>query len=161
MRKPRELLNTLGALKNLKNLNPILHRLLEIRYHMGGIILIPPIKIHQNDSNLVKIHVLAKIDYCCPLFMHLELNHYHFWPQKGPKNQCIFTRIEGFPLWIVSGKIVNVKFFGNFKKKPKKWPTQDLSNIERNKVIRISPLFHEDWCTIINQGESIWSPPPM
>ena len=44
----------------------------------GGIKTIPPIKSHQNDSNLVKRHVLAKIDYCCPLFMHLELNHYHF-----------------------------------------------------------------------------------
>ena len=27
-------------------------------------------------------HVLAKIDYCCPFFMHLELKCYHFWPKK-------------------------------------------------------------------------------
>jgi len=43
-----------------------------------GIVLIPPIKIHQNDSIVVKRHVLAKIDCFCPLFMHLELNYYHF-----------------------------------------------------------------------------------
>ena len=45
---------------------------------LGGSKRSPPIKISQNDSNLVKRHVLAKIDHCCPLFMHLELNHYHF-----------------------------------------------------------------------------------
>ena len=33
-------------------------------------------------------------------------------------------------------KIVDVKFFGNFKKNSQKWPTQDLSNIERNKVMK-------------------------
>ena len=33
-------------------------------------------------------------------------------------------------------KIVDVKLFGNFKKKSKKWPTQDLSNIERNKFMK-------------------------
>ena len=33
-------------------------------------------------------------------------------------------------------KIVDVKFFGNFKKKSQKWPIQDLSNIERNKVMK-------------------------
>ena len=37
-----------------------------------------PVKIHRNDSNLVKRHVLAKIDCFCSLFMHLELNYYHF-----------------------------------------------------------------------------------
>ena len=56
-----------------------------------------PIKIHQNDLNLVKWHVLAKIDYHCPFFMHLDLNYYNFWPQKGPKNRCIFKRTEGSP----------------------------------------------------------------
>ena len=35
-----------------------------------------PTKIHQNNSNFVKRHALANIDYCCPLFMHFELNHY-------------------------------------------------------------------------------------
>ena len=81
-----------------------------------GIKTIPPIKIHQNDSNLVKRHVLAKIDYCCPLFMHLELNYYHFWPQKGPKYRCIFTRIEGSPLWLVYGKNCRRKIFWKFQK---------------------------------------------
>jgi len=37
-------------------------------------------------------------------------------------------------------KIVDVKFFGNFKKKSQKWPTQDLSNIERNKVMKNQPI---------------------
>ena len=69
--------------------------------------MIPPIKIYQNDSNLVKRHVLAKIDYFCPLFMHLELK----------------------------------KSFGNFKKKSQKLPTQDLSNIERNKVMKNQPIW--------------------
>ena len=65
--------------------NPILHGLLEIHYYMGGSKRSPPIKIHQNDSNLVKRHFLAKIDYCCPLFTHFKFNYYHFWPQKGSK----------------------------------------------------------------------------
>ena len=104
-----------------------------------GIKTIPPIKIHQNDSNLEKSHVLAKIDHSCPLFMHLELNYYHFWPKKGHKNRCIFTRIEGSPFGFYVEKIVNVKFFGNFKKKSQKWHTQDLSNIERNKVMKNQP----------------------
>jgi len=37
-------------------------------------------------------------------------------------------------------KIVDVKFFGNFKKKSQKWPTQDLSNIDRNKVMKNQPI---------------------
>ena len=105
--------------------NTILHGLLEILYHMGGDQTIPPIKIHQNDSNLVERHVLAKIDYCCPLFMHLELNHYHFWPQKGPKNRCIFRHIEGSPLWIACGKNSGCKIFWKFKKISQKWTTQE------------------------------------
>ena len=38
-------------------------------------------------------------------------------------------------------KIVDVKFFGSFKKKSQKWPTQDLSNIERNKVMKNQPIW--------------------
>ena len=37
-------------------------------------------------------------------------------------------------------KIVDAKFFGNFKKKFQKQPTQDLSNIERNKVMKNQPI---------------------
>ena len=33
-------------------------------------------------------------------------------------------------------KNVDVKFYEIFKKKSQKWPTQDLSNIERNKVMK-------------------------
>ena len=38
-------------------------------------------------------------------------------------------------------KIVDVKFFGFFKKKSQKWRTQDLSNIERNKVMKNQPIW--------------------
>ena len=38
-------------------------------------------------------------------------------------------------------KIVDVKFFGFFKKKSQKWPTQDLSNIEKNKVMNNQPIW--------------------
>ena len=38
-------------------------------------------------------------------------------------------------------KIVDVKFFGFFKKKSQKWPTQDLSNIEMNKVMKNQPIW--------------------
>ena len=64
-----------------------------------------------------------------------------FLTQKGQKNQCIFTCIEGSPLWIVCGKIVDVKFFENFKKKSKKWPIQDLFDIERNKLMKNQPIW--------------------
>ena len=40
------------------------------------------------------------------------------------------------PFGLYVEKIVDVKFFGNFKKKSQKWPTQDLYNIERNKVMK-------------------------
>ena len=107
---------------------------------MGGMKMIPPIIIHQNSSNLVKRHDLAKIDYCCPLFMHLELNHYHFLLQKGPKNECIFRRIEGSPFGLYVKKIVDVKFFGYFNKKSQERTTQELSNIARNKVMKNQPI---------------------
>ena len=48
--------------------------------------------------------------------------------------------IEGSPLWIVCGKNCRRKIFWIFKKKFKKWPTQDLSNIERNKVMKNQPI---------------------
>ena len=38
-------------------------------------------------------------------------------------------------------KIVDVNSFGNFKKKYQKWPTQDLSNIERNKFMKNQPIW--------------------
>ena len=57
----------------------------------------PWLKTKKNDSSLVKRNILAKIDYYCPLFMH--------------KNWCIFTRIEGSPLWIVCGKNCRCKIF--------------------------------------------------
>ena len=43
---------------------------------------------------------------------------------------------KGPPFGLCMEKIFDVKFFGIFKKKSQKWPTQDLSNIERNKVMK-------------------------
>ena len=37
-------------------------------------------------------------------------------------------------------KIDDANFSGNFNKKFQKWPTQDLSNIERNKVMKNQPI---------------------
>ena len=50
-----------------------------------------------------------------------------------------YTHRRPFGLYVE--KIVEVKFFENFKKKSKKWPTKDLSNIERNKVIKNQPIW--------------------
>ena len=43
---------------------------------------------------------------------------------------------KGPPFGLYVERIVDPKFFGNFKKKSQKWSTQDLSNIERNKVMK-------------------------
>ena len=45
-----------------------------------------------------------------------------------------YRRVPPFGLYME--KIVDVKFFGNFKKHFQKWPNQDLSNIERNKDMK-------------------------
>ena len=42
---------------------------------------------------------------------------------------------KGPPFELYVEKNNDVKFFGNFKKKSQKWPIQDLSNIESNKVM--------------------------
>ena len=55
-----------------------------LRY--GGGSFWPPWLKLEKWLKLGKRHFLAKIDCCCPLFMHLELNYYHFWPKKGQKN---------------------------------------------------------------------------
>ena len=46
------------------------------------------------------------------------------------------TKAQKGPFGLYMEKIVDVKFFGIFKKKPQQWPTQDLSNIERYKVMK-------------------------
>ena len=51
----------------------------------GGVFLTPPWLKLEKWLKLGKRHFLAKIDYCCPLFMHLKLNYYHFWLKKGQK----------------------------------------------------------------------------
>ena len=67
--------------------------------------------------------------------------------------------IEGSPLWIVSGKNCRRKIFGFFKKKSKKWPTQDLSNIERNKVMKNQPIWSIPWGLAYN-NQVFLTPPP-
>ena len=48
-------------------------------------------------------------------------------------------RVPPFGLYVK--KIVNLKFFGNSKKKKsQKWTTQELSNIARNKVMKNQPI---------------------
>ena len=47
---------------------------------------------------------------------------------------------KGPPFGLYVEKIVDINFFGNFKKKSQRWPTQDLSNIERNKVMKNQPI---------------------
>ena len=44
------------------------------------------------------------------------------------------TRVPPFEFYVE--EIVNVIFFGNFKKRAQKWPTRDHSNIERNLVMK-------------------------
>ena len=103
--------------------NPILHGLLEIPHYMGGGLNqndSPPIKIHLNDSNLAKRHVLAKVDYFCPSFMHLELKNCHFWPLKETNNKCVIACIEGSHFWIVSGKNCWHKNFWKYQKETPK-----------------------------------------
>ena len=58
-----------------------------------------------------------------------------FDPKKDTKINA-FLHVKGPPFGFCMKKIVNVKIFEIFKKKPKKWPTQDLSNIEKNKVMK-------------------------
>ena len=59
-------------------------------------------------------------------------------------------------------KIVDVKFFGIFKKKSQKWPTQDLSNIERYKVMKNQPIWGIPRGLAYNnqQGGVDLTPPP-
>ena len=58
-------------------------------------------------------------------------------------------------------KIVDVKFFGNCKKKSQKWPTQDLSNIERNKVMKNQSIQGiPRWLAYNNQPRGVDLTPP-
>ena len=67
------------------------------------------------------------------------------------------------PLDFVGKKIINVKIFEIFKKKPQKWPTQDLSNVEMNKVMKNQPIHGILWrLAHINQpGGDRFDPPLM
>ena len=50
-----------------------------------------------------------------------------------------YRRVPPFGLYVE--KIVDVNFFGIFYKKSQKWPNQDVSNIERNKVMKNHPIW--------------------
>merc|ERR1712105_367025 len=68
-------------------------------------------------------------------------------------------RVPPFGLYVK--KILDVKFFGNFKKKSQKWPTQDLSNIERNKVMKNQPIWGiPRRLAYNNQPGGLFDPPP-
>ena len=58
-------------------------------------------------------------------------------------------------------KILNVKCFGNLNKKSQKWPPQDLSNIERNKVMKNQPIQGILWRLVHNNqpGGIVLIPP--
>ena len=87
-------INSLATQLHNISFNPILYGLFLYVKIRGGLFNPPWLKL-EKWLKLGKRHFLTKIDCCCPLFMHLELNYYHFWLQKGPKNKWIFTRIEG------------------------------------------------------------------
>ena len=58
-------------------------------------------EVHSKGYFLMRIR--SKFEAGCIIYAFgVEL--FPFLIQKGPKNQCIFTRIELFPLWIVYGK---------------------------------------------------------
>ena len=63
-----------------------------------------------------------------------------FDPKKDPKIDAFLDVWKGLPFGLYVEKIVDVKFFGNFKKKSQKWTTQELSNIARNKVMKNQPI---------------------
>ena len=125
--------------------NPIPHGLFLYVNTWGGLFDPPWLKL-EKWLKLGKRHFLAKIDCCCPLqggpyllghfsslkvlksgpkdmahpvFMHLELNYYPFWPKKGQKNwrrRGSNRGIKGSPLWIVCGKNCRRKIFWIFQK---------------------------------------------
>ena len=62
--------------------------------------------------------------------------------QKKEKKIDAFLHVQkGPPFGLYVEKIVDVNFFGNFKKKSLKWLTQGLSNIESNKVMKNQPIW--------------------
>ena len=74
-----------------------------------------------------------------------------------------FYTYRRVPFGLYVEKSVDVKFFGNFKKKSQKWPTQDVSNIERNKVIKNQPIWGiPRGLAYHNQSGGVdLTPPPM
>ena len=65
------------------------------------------------------------------------------------------------PLVCMWKKLLMYNFLKISKRNPKKGLTWTFLILKGTKSWKISPIraFHEDWCTIINQGGSIWSPP--
>ena len=58
-------------------------------------------------------------------------------------------------------KIVDINFFGNFKKKSQKCPTQDVSNIERNKVMKNQSIWGIQPQLLSDNQPGGKIPPPM
>merc|ERR1712117_627870 len=112
---------------------------------MGGGSNRPPlVKSSKNDSNLVKRHVLAKIDYCCPLLMHLKLNYYHFWLKKGQKNcgrrgfEPRHRRVP--PLDCIWKKLSTQNFLEISKRNPKNGLPRSFLILKGTKSRKISPF---------------------
>ena len=59
-------------------------------------------------------------------------------------------------------KIVDVNILGNFKRKATNWPNQELSNIERNKVMKNQPIWGipRGLASDNQPGGSFCPPPP-
>ena len=68
-----------------------------------------------------------------------------FYPKKYPKIDAFLHVQMGPSFGLYVEKIVDVKFSWNFKKKYQKWPTQDTSNIETNKVMKNQPIQGIPW----------------
>ena len=113
---------------------------------MGGIKTIPPYTCFGKNWLLLPIIYAFGVELL-PFFTSK-------WTQK---KMHFYTYRIG--LYMV--KIVDVKCFGNFKKKSQKWPIQDLSNIERNKVMKIQSIRGtlQGLAYDNHPGGLIWSPP--
>ena len=104
----------------------------------------------QNDPPLLKAFKTIKTQQKCIFWQKLinfasnfcigRLIGTIFDPKKGTIKNGFLDVQKGPPFGVLMKKIINVNIFKIFKKKSQKWPTQDLSNIERNKVMKNQPI---------------------